>query len=106
MDTKETGRQIGEYWLEGKMLHYVSTEGEVKISVGIKTRVLRSLISQKTDEMTVFFELLEAQADEENIRRVDELEIAELAKVVSAWQAAIEEYTAKESRIPGGEAGE
>ena len=49
------------------MLHYVSTEGEVKISVGIKTRVLRSLISQKTDEMTVFFELLEAQADEETM---------------------------------------
>ena len=106
MSEKTASHKVGEDWLEGNVLHYLSSEGEIQISVGIKTRTLRSLITQKVDEMTVFFDMLESQSDEENLNRIDELEINELAKVVNAWATAIEEYAAQESAASEAETGE
>lgn len=79
-----------KYFVAGDTFFAQTSDGEMKVQLRLKTRLVRA-IRQVDEEIDQFFALLDGLGDADTVARLDELDIFETGAIAAAYFQAWQE---------------
>jgi hypothetical protein len=94
----KTPRTKPKHMVVGETFIAQTSDGELKVPLRFKTRLFRKLVKSDGDEVEQFLDLIEGIGDEATLAKIDELDIAETARMAGVYFTAWRE---KQRATPG-----